>query len=83
MKLHTDRWIEIDLYWFDRDNVDASGLAFWDRYHPLYAGVDGWKGVIVNVGWLGDVIFDWSGDLESEISLPKEMRTYQIGRAHV
>jgi hypothetical protein len=76
MKLHTDRWIEIDLYWFDRDNVDASGLAFWDRYHPLYAGVDGWKGVIVNVGWLGDVIFDWSGDLESEISLPKEMRTY-------
>jgi hypothetical protein len=46
-----DRWLEIDLYWFDLDHVQNSVSEFWDRFTPLFRGVAGDKGVILNVGW--------------------------------
>jgi len=65
-----DRWLEIDLYWFDRDHMQESVHAFWDRFTPLYRGVAGDKGVILNVGWTVGYIMEWSGNLEQRISLP-------------
>ncbi len=72
----TDRWVEIDLYWFDRDNMQSSVDEFWDRYYPLVEGVDGWKGVVVNVGWLMSYIVEWQGDMNQPISLPKNMKQW-------
>jgi hypothetical protein len=46
----TDRWVEIDLYWFDAANPESSAKNFWDRYAPLYRGVGGYRGVTLNLG---------------------------------
>ena len=37
----TDRWLEIDLYWFRQNDIQGSVHEFWDRFQPLYAGVRG------------------------------------------
>ena len=34
----TDRWMEIDLYWFKQKDLKKSVREFWDRFQPLYAG---------------------------------------------
>jgi hypothetical protein len=80
--LRTDRWMEIDLYWFDRSNKQASAEAFWERNHPLYEHCEGWKGVTINIGWLMGVVTDWSGDLDQPITLPKEMKIEPYYRDH-
>jgi hypothetical protein len=72
--LKTDRWMEIDLYWFDKANKEASVEAFWERNHSIYQNCEGWKGLIINAGWLLGVVTDWSGDLNQQIVLPKEMQ---------
>jgi hypothetical protein len=69
-----DRWMEIDLFWFNRDNIQGSVDEFWERYYPLFECVDGWKGVIINVGWVMDYILEWKGDLNQQILLPKNMK---------
>lgn len=67
-----DRWLEIDLYWFDKDHIRDSAAAFLQRVAPLYAGLSGWRGVILNVGWLIDYIAEWSGDPDQLIPLLKD-----------
>ena len=69
-----DRWVEVDLYWFDRDNIGKSAEEFWGRFNRLFAGVDGWRGVILNVGWTASYILDWRGNLNDRISLPTGMK---------
>ncbi len=71
--IHTDRWLEIDLYWFNKDSIDASVHAFWRRNAPFFENIDGWRGVILNVGWLMDYVLDWRGRLEDRIPFPKRM----------
>ena len=71
-----DRWMEIDLYWFNRNNIQGSAEEFWDRYYPLFERVDGWKGVVLNVGWVMDYVMEWKGDLDRQISLPKNMKQW-------
>ena len=66
-----DRWLEIDLYWFAQKDIGGSVNAFWDRFQPLYAGVQGYRGLILNVGWTVACVMEWSGDLEQTISLPR------------
>jgi hypothetical protein len=66
-----DRWLEIDLYWFEPKDIAGSVQAFWDRFEPLYAGVQGDHGVILNVGWTVGCVMEWSGDLKQTISLPR------------
>ena len=68
--IDADRWLEIDLYWFDNENLEASATAFWERFSPLMQGVDGWRGVIINTGWLADQILSWHGDLDEPIPFP-------------
>ncbi len=72
--IDTDRWLEIDLYWFGHDNIEKSVDLFWERYHPLMDDITGWKGIILNVGWLSDYILEWNGDLDKEIKLPGNMK---------
>ncbi len=76
--LHTDRWLEIDLYWFDHNQLAQSCEAFWDRYQPLFAGIEGWRGVIINVGWIMDFVLDWRGDQNALIPLVRNMRMQQF-----
>jgi hypothetical protein len=66
-----DRWMEIDLYWFEQKDIPGSVGAFWDRFQPLYEGVEGYRGVILNVGWTVTCVMEWSGNLDQRISLPQ------------
>ena len=68
--LDTDRWLEIDLYWFKQQQQTESVRAFWDRFQPLFAGVRGYRGVILNIGWTVGPVMEWSGNLAQKISLP-------------
>lgn len=65
-----DRWLEIDLYWFKQKAIPYSVRQFWDRFEPLYKGVRGYRGVILNIGWTVGPVMEWSGDLQQRISLP-------------
>jgi len=65
-----DRWLEIDLYWFEQKDIPGSVQTFWDRFQPLFAGVQGYRGLILNVGWTVGCVMEWSGDLGQRISLP-------------
>lgn len=71
--IHTDRWLEIDLYWFDKNDIQSSVNQFWQRFHPLFKGVAGWRGVILNVGWLTDYVTDWRGNPDDTIPIVKGM----------
>jgi len=68
--LNTDRWTEIDLYWFDRNDLQGSADEFWERFAPLYKGLNGWIGVILNVGWTVDYIMDWKNDFNQPLVFP-------------
>ncbi|WP_439564616.1 hypothetical protein [Microcella sp.] len=70
MSIDADRWLEIDLYWFNRQDIDGSVREFWHRFAPLMEGIDGWKGVIVNAGWLVDHVMAWNGNLDERIPFP-------------
>lgn len=66
----TDRWLEIDLYWFKQNDIKDSVRQFWDRFQPLYAGVTGYRGAILNIGWTVTAVMEWSGHLDQRITLP-------------
>jgi hypothetical protein len=70
-----DRWVEIDVYWFDRENIACRVAEFWDRCVPIFEGVGGERGVIINIGWLVDFVTEWNGDPHSRISFPQKMTT--------
>jgi hypothetical protein len=65
-----DQWMEIDLYWFEQKDLSSSVNEFWQRFSPLYSDVEGYKGVVLNVGWTVNYIMEFSGDLQQQISLP-------------
>ena len=69
-KVPGDRWMEIDLYWFDQKDVPGSVKCFWNRFAPLYKDVRGDRGLILNVGWTVGYIMEWSGNPEQRIPLP-------------
>jgi hypothetical protein len=68
--IDTDRWLEIDLYWFRQNDIQGSAQQFWDRFQPLFAGIRGYRGVILNIGWTVSAVMEWSGNLDQSISLP-------------
>lgn len=77
-EIPADRWLEIDLYWFDREAIGRSVEEFWDRYAPLYEGVTGWKGLIMSIGLSAGYILDWHGKLDEAVSLPQNMRPWPM-----
>ncbi len=71
----TDRWLELDIYWFEKDNMKESAEKLLDRYHPLLQNLEGWKGFIINTGWLIDNIVGWDGDINQAVGFPDQMKT--------
>jgi len=65
--------MEIDLYWFQQADIEGSAKTFWDRFQPLYEGVEGYRGLILNIGWTVGCVMEWSGDLNQKITLPRGM----------
>lgn len=58
-----DRWLEMDLTWFDPcQNLDDQIDTLWSRIGPLLHDVAGDYGLFFNVGWLIDLITEWTGD---------------------
>ena len=66
-----DRWMEVDLYWFDPTDVERSADTFWTRFAPLYRGVSGHKGIVLNLGFTANYILSYGGNPAQEVELPK------------
>ncbi len=63
MTLPVDRWLEMDLTWFEPAAPLDPQLEFLlDRVTPLLASVSGERGLFLNVGWLIDLVTEWTGD---------------------
>lgn len=63
--MHTDRWLEMDINWFDPDApLEPQFDLLLGRIAPLLEGVEGWHGLFFNVGWLIDIITEWRGDAD-------------------
>lgn len=52
-KINEDRWLELDLYWFDKDNIWVSVNKFWQRYAPLFKDI-----TVLAFNFLGDGLRD-------------------------
>jgi hypothetical protein len=68
-RLPFDRWIEMDLQWFDPDRLNEQILLLLDRLAPLYRSVSGKRGLIFNVGWLIDLVTEWTGRADQPLPL--------------
>lgn len=69
-----DRWLEIDIDWFGPPPCGDKIDEFCERVAPLLSTVAGDRGVILNVGWLADIITEWTGD-DSQV-IPLRSRRY-------
>lgn len=69
-----DRWLEIDIDWFGPPPADDRIDQFAERLAPLLAGAAGERGVMLNVGWLVDIVTEWQG--EPGQRLPLRSRRY-------
>lgn len=70
-----DRWLEIDFDWFGPPPNNHRVDEFVTRVAPLWKTADGYRGVILNVGWLVDVVTEWTGDPGQK--LPLRSRRYR------
>ena len=53
----------MDLTWFDPDaDLQPQIETLVTRIEPLLRGVEGWRGLFFNVGWLIDLVTEWTGD---------------------
>lgn len=64
-----DRWVEIDIDWFGDPPWDDTIATFVDRTRPLFTGADGLRGVCLNIGWLADLVTEWTGRPEQRLPL--------------
>jgi hypothetical protein len=74
-----DRYVEIDLDWF-RPGDAGSVEEFVERVAPLWSGNRSERGVVLNPGFLVDVVTEFSGDVDQE--LPLRSRRYGRWRRH-
>lgn len=72
-----DRYVEIDLDWFEPDDP-ASISEFVARTAPLWHGIRGERGVVLNPGFLVDVVTEFGGDVDQR--LPLRSRRYERWR---
>ena len=68
-RLPFDRWIEMDLQWFHPDRLDEQIPTLLDRLSPLYESASGARGLVFNVGWLIDLVTEWSGRVDQPLPL--------------
>jgi hypothetical protein len=69
-----DRWLEVDIDWFGDPPWASRQAEFVDRTLPLLAGERELRGVCFNIGWLADLVTEWSGS--GEQLLPLRSRRY-------
>jgi hypothetical protein len=69
-----DRWLEVDIDWFGDAPWDATQSEFVERTLPLLAGERELRGVCFNIGWLADLVTEWSGS--GSQPLPLRSRRY-------
>ena len=63
-----DRWLEMDLTWFDPAAEFEPRLdELFERVVPLLAEVTGRRGIFFNLGWLIDLVTEWRGDQAQSI----------------
>lgn len=63
-----DRWLEMDLTWFDPARPFPEQLdVLFERVAPLVSGVTGRRGIFFNLGWLIDLVTEWTGDPAQKI----------------
>ena len=63
-----DRWLEMDLTCFDPARPFPAQLDdVLGRLAPLLADVSGRRGIFFNLGWLIDLVTEWTGDLDQPI----------------
>ncbi|HWL45484.1 MAG TPA: hypothetical protein VNQ73_21265 [Ilumatobacter sp.] len=72
-----DRFVEIDLDWFPPGDGRAVE-EFVERTVPLWAGQRGERGVVLNTGFLVDVLTEFTGALDQP--LPLRSRRYATWR---
>ena len=65
-----DRWIECDLLWFKPSNIKGSVDEYFSRISPLYGNLRGEKGIVLNPGWMFDMVACWTGNLDDQLILP-------------
>lgn len=66
--VHTDRWLEMDLTWFNpSDDWTAQIDLLLHRVAPLLQPVGGQRGIFFNVGWLIDLVTEWTGNPQQTI----------------
>lgn len=65
-----DRFLEMDLTWFDPDAALQPQLdTLVERIAPLLADVQGDYGLFINVGWLIDLVTEYTGDPQQTLPL--------------
>lgn len=70
-----DRWVEIDIDWFGLPPWDGALDRFVERITPLMEGERDLRGVILNIGWLADLVVEWTG--RPDQTLPLRPKRYQ------
>ena len=60
--MNTDRWIEMDLFFFREKPFRAEARALLERLAPLYRDVEGDHGIVLCCAWLCDLVTEWNGD---------------------
>ncbi|HEX7264714.1 MAG TPA: hypothetical protein VF383_11105 [Candidatus Dormibacteraeota bacterium] len=61
--------VEIDIDWFGSPPWDRSLERFLGRTRSLLQGKREVQGVCFNVGWLADIVTEWTGDPEQRLPL--------------
>jgi len=65
-----DRWIECDLLWFKPNDIEKSVDEYFSRISPLYGNIAGEKGIVLNPGWMFDMVACWTGNPDDQLILP-------------
>ena len=64
-----DRWVEIDIDWFGDPPWGRTIDEFVARTLPLFTGEHELRGVCFNVGWLADLVTEWTGRPDQRLPL--------------
>lgn len=83
MSLTTDRWIEVDLSWFKPNSIVEQVQAFMDRVNPLFTDISGEKGVILNCGWVIDLVTEWTGNPDQPLPFRSQLMKAWEGQSYL
>jgi hypothetical protein len=84
MGLPTDRWLEMDLTWFDPvSDLVPQIETLLTRIAPLLHSVEGERGIFFNVGWLIDLVTEWTGQPDQLIPTKSRRTAPWAARSYV